>query len=424
MALSVVGLSYRTAPVEVRERLAFAESELPGALATVRGLPGVDECLLLSTCNRTEVYLASADDPPVIAIVRALGVLRGVAFGEVERTVYVYRDQAARHLLRVTAGLDSQVLGEAQILGQVRRAFEMARAARATGPLLNHTVQAALAAGRRVRRETALGRVAASVPRAALALSQRLLGSIDGRRVVIVGAGKIGSLTADLCAGAGARIAAIANRTPDPATALAARVGAEAVSLDRIGPACAGADLLLVCAGASIPVVTREMLAPAGARRDPLLVIDLAIPRGVAPDVATLPGVSLHTLDDLPAQASAGGISADDIARAEEIIEESVGRLDRWLAARAAAPLIEALRGRADAIVAAELDRARGRLRGLDDDQREAVRVVVASAVSKVLHHPTVGMRELAARDARLLEVARELFDLPPGPGNGGGTDS
>jgi glutamyl-tRNA reductase len=419
-----VGLSYRTAPVEVRERLAFAEADLSAALAALSTIPDVAECLLLSTCNRTEVYLVTAGDPPVIEVLRALGAQRDVTLEELEPAVYVYRDQAARHLMRVAAGLDSQVLGEAQILGQVRRAFEMARAAQTTGPLLNHTVQAALATGRRIRRETAIGRVAASVPRAALLWSQQLLGSVQGRRVVIVGAGKIGSLAADLFAGAGAKIAGVANRTLQPARALAARVDAAVVPLEAVGPACADADLLLVCAGAARPLVTRDTLGAAGHRRSPLLIIDLAVPRGVAQDVAALPDVRLYTLDDLPAQTSGCGVTADDIARAEQIVEQAVAHLDRWLAARAAAPLIEALRGRAEAIVAAEFDRARGRLRGLDEAQREAVRGLVASTVQKLLHHPTVGLRELAARDVRLLEVARELLQLGIAPRHGGGSGS
>lgn len=423
MTLSVVGLSYKTAPVEVRERLSFAEAEIPRALAALGRLPGIDECLLLSTCNRTEVYLSTADDPPVIDVLRTLGDLRGVPLDELEPSVYVYRDGAARHLLQVTAGLDSQVVGEAQILGQVRRAFETARAGRATGPLLNHTLQAALAAGRRVRRETALGRVAASVPRAALALCQRHLGSVRGRRTVIIGAGKIAALALDLFAEAGAVITAVANRTAEPAQMLAERAGAGAVSLEAVGAVCDGAELLLACAGASTPVVTRAMLATPEQRHGPLLVVDLAIPRGVAQDVATLDGVSLHTLDDLPSQTPGHGITADDLSRAEHIIDQAVAHLERWLAARAAAPLIGALHDRAEAIVESELDRARHRLRGLDDDQREAVRVALASAVHKLLHHPTVGLRALAARDARLLEVARELFDLRAIPRNGGGTD-
>jgi glutamyl-tRNA reductase len=418
--LSVVGLSYKTAPVEVRERLTFDESEIPAAVTALRHLPGIDECLVLSTCNRTEVYLATPGDPPVLDVLRTLGGLRGVPLEVLEPAVYVYRDGAARHLLRVTAGLDSQVIGEAQILGQVRRAFEAARTARATGPLLNHTLQAALTTGRRVRRETALGRLAASVPRAALALCQTVLGPLQGRRTVVVGAGKIGGLTVELFTGAGARITAVANRTPQPAQALAARVGAAAVSLDAVGDAAADAELLLACAGASTPVVTRAMLAQAGERRTPLMVVDLAIPRGVAGDVASLPGIILHTLDDLPSASPPQGVTLDDVARAERIIDHAVGRLDHWLAARAAAPLIEALRDRADAIVEAELDRARGRLRGLDAGQREAVRLVLASAVHKLLHHPTVGLRELAARDTRLLEVARDLFRLTDGRPRGG----
>lgn len=418
--LSVIGLSYKTTPVEVRERLVFAEPELWPALAALRSLPGVEECLLLSTCNRTEVYLVTAGDPPVSAVLSLLGSHRGVPLATLEPAAYVHRDQAARHLLRVAAGLDSMVLGEAQILGQVRRAFEIAREARATGPSLNHTVQAALASGRRVRREAGLARAAASVPRAALSLCQQVLGSVHSRRVVLVGAGKIATCAVAVFADAGATIAAVANRTPESARALAARAGAEGLPLDRVAAAAADADIMLVCAGASTPMVTREMLAPTGVRVPPLLVIDLAIPRGVAPAVSSLPGVTLCTLDDLPSGGADAGVTAEDLTRADGLINQAVERLEQWLAARDAAPLIQALRGRADTIMEQELSRARGRLRGLDEGQREAVRLVISSAVHKVLHNPTVRLRELAARkDARVLEVARELFDLPAAPSHG-----
>jgi glutamyl-tRNA reductase len=419
VTFSVIGLSYRTTPFEVRERLVFSKSELGPALEALRGLEGIEECLLLSTCNRTEVYLVTEGEPPVSAVLGMLGGHGGVPPATLEPATYVHREQAVQHLFRVAAGLDSMIVGEAEILGQIRRAFETARETRVTGPFLNHTFQAALACGRRVRRDARVTRAAASVPRAALGLSQQILGSVGGRRVVVVGAGKIATLAARVFGGAGATIAAVANRTLESAHALAARTGAEVIPLRAVGTAALSADIVLACAGASTPMVTREMLASAGVRRRPLLIIDLAIPRGVAPAAASLPGVVLRTLDDL--EGLGVGISPADLALAEELIDQAVERLNQRLAARAAAPLIRALRERADAIAARELGRAGGRLRGLDEKQREAVRVVISSAVHKVLHKPTVRLRELAVRkDARVLEVARELFDLPTTPSNGG----
>lgn len=421
VSVSVVGLSYKTAPLEVRERLAFGPLEVPSILASLRRIPAVRECVLLSTCNRTETYIATSGEVAVSEVLRAVGEQRNLPAAALEPVVYVHRANAARHLMRVAAGLDSMVLGEAQILGQVRRTFEIARTAGTTGPVLNHVFQLALATGRRIRRDTGLAGLAISVPRAALALCDRVLESVSGRRVVVVGAGKIARLAVDAFRTAGATIVAVANRTLAGAEALAAPVGAAGVTLSALGDVTADAHILLVCVGAEAPTVGVDALSHPP-RRAPILVIDLGIPRGVAPTVASLAGVSLYTLDDLPAAGVIGGIPHDDFRLAERLIDRAVLRLNQWLAARAAAPLIEALRGRADAIVAAELRRANGRLSGLNEAQRDAVRVVIASAMHKLLHHPTVRLRDLASQhDAVGLEIARALFALDAEPTAQGG---
>jgi glutamyl-tRNA reductase len=422
VSVSVVGLSYKTAPLDVRERLAFDPPELPPILASLQRIPSVRECVLLSTCNRTETYLAASGDVAVTDVLRALGEQRNLPPAALEPVVYVHRADAARHLMRVAAGLDSMVLGEAQILGQVRRTFEIARTAGATGPVLNHVFQLALATGRRIRRDTGLARLAISVPRAALALGDRVLGSVSGRRVVVVGAGKIARLAVDTFRAAGATIVAVANRTAAAAEALAARADAVGVTLDALPEFTGDAHILLVCVGAEAPTVGVDALSHPQ-RRAPILVIDLGIPRGVAPSVASLAGVSLYTLDDLPAAGVIGGIPQEDLRLADRLIDHSVARLDQWLAARAAAPVIEALRNRAEAIVAAELQRANGRLGGLSDAQRDAVRIALAGAMHKLLHHPTVRLRELASHhDAVGLEIARALFALDAEPRVQGGS--
>jgi glutamyl-tRNA reductase len=422
VSVSVVGLSYKTAPLDVRERLAFDPPELPAILASLQRIPAIRECVLLSTCNRTETYVAASGEVAVTDVLHALGEQRNLPPSALEPVVYVHRADAARHLMRVAAGLDSMVLGEAQILGQVRRTFEIAREARATGPILNHVFQLALATGRRIRRDTGLALLPISVPRAALTLSDRVLGSVSGRKVVVVGAGKIARLAVDAFRAAGATIVAIANRTPAAAEALAARVGASGVTLDALGGLTRDAHILVVCVGAEAPTVGVEALNHPQ-RRAPILVIDLGIPRGVAPNVASLAGVSLYTLDDLPAAGVIGGIPQEDLRLADRLIDHAVARLDRWLAARAAAPVIEALRGRADSIVSDALQRANGRLSGLTDSQRDAVRIAIASAMHKMLHHPTVRLRELASHhDAVGLEIARALFALDTEPTARGGS--
>jgi glutamyl-tRNA reductase len=313
------------------------------------------------------------------------------------------------------------IMGEPQILGQVRRAFSAARATASTGPVLNRLMQLSLAAGRRVRRETGLSRHAPSVPRAALALSQRVLGSVSGRRVLVVGAGKIAGLVVEAFSRAGARIDAVANRTLERAHALAAEAGAVALPLDAIATVAETVDIIVACTGASRPVITRRMLEPAGARRT-VLALDLSVPRGIEPAAADLQGVRLYTLDDLTAEGFLPAISQESLARAERLVEDTVIRFERWLASRAATPLITALRNRAESIVETEMTRAKSRLQGLDERQQEVVRAVVDSAVRKLLHDPMVCLRESAARrDAQMLEAATELFGLRAGPPTPGG---
>lgn len=412
--LSVVGLNHKTAPLEVREQVAFDSSAYGPLLAHLHALPGVHESVLLSTCNRTEVLLVTASEPPVGDVTHLLSTVHHVAPGNFSPYLAVHRNvDAARHTLRVAAGLESMVVGEQQILGQVRQAFDAARAAGATGPILNRLLQLAIAGGRRVRRQTGLSRRASSVPHAALALSRRLLGSLRGRAVVIVGAGEVAGLAAKVFAASGARISAVANRTVSAAHLLASRYGAESLALDAVGEAASSADVLVVSVGADPPVLGPQEFHGMSARTAPLLVVDLGVPRGVDPQVAALPGITLHDLDELSPRGMLSRPAAEDVAEAERITEWMLTLFMRWLASRAAVPLITALHARAAHIIEEELGRARSRLRDLDDGERQVVREVVESAMRKLLHSPLVRLRESAqADDPRVLALARELFDL------------
>ncbi|MDR7456227.1 MAG: glutamyl-tRNA reductase [Armatimonadota bacterium] len=421
--LTLAGVSFRTSPVALRERVALPEHALAATTAALRARPGVREALVLSTCNRTELYVVADDAPDAAALAAWLADRCGVPADALHPALYLRHDaDAVRHLLRVASGLDSMVVGEAQILGQVRRAYDAARAGGGPGVVLHRLLQTAITTGRRVRRETGLALRSPSVPRAALALAERLIGPVRGRRVAIVGAGAIAGIAADAFGAAGAVITAVLNRTAGPAEALAARVGAVALPLDHVGEAAAEATVLLACVGPSRPVVTRARLAPA-LRGMPLLIIDLGVPRGVEPAVAGLPGVTLRGLDDLSGEELQPGLSGEGRERARALIEAAAARFDRWLAAREASPVIAALCDRAEAIVDLELRRNRRRLGELDEAQQRAVRAAVDAVVRKLLHHPLVSLRESAARrDGRVLEVARALFDLPSGNGKPGAT--
>jgi len=406
--LSAIGLSHKTAPLSVREPLAFAEAELSAVLPVLHALPGLRETLLLSTCHRTEVYLVSEDRPPQEAVVSTLGALRGIEPAVFSPYLYTWRSEdAARHVLRVAGGLESMVVGEPQVLGQVRRSFTAARLAGTSGPVLNRLMQLAIASGRRVRTETGLGGHGASVPHAVVACCRAHWGSTEGRRALIVGAGEMGALLAKTFVSAGGSVAAIANRTPEHARGLADRYRAAVIGVGEIADHLTNVDVVMVSVGSDRPVLSVLNLAQT---LRPLLVVDIGVPRGVDPAVVRLPRVTLYDLDSLAPYTGAAP-TAEDLAAAQAIVDETHEAFVRWLGSRAAVPLIAELHQRAEAIVEEELLQARGRLRGLDEKQRRAVRGVVEGALRKLLHAPFVRLRA-RGDDARVLDLARELFDL------------
>jgi glutamyl-tRNA reductase len=406
MSLLAIGLSHKTAPLEIRERLAFAPREIGVALTALRAIPGVQECLLLSTCNRTEAYLAGDSRLSPDQVTAALAEAKGIHRDEVRPWLMMVTDtDAARHVLRVASGLESMVVGEAQILSQVRQALEMAHAVGATGSILTRLLQVAIATGRRVRRETGLSTRAPSVPRAALELCQRAVGPLHGRRLVVIGAGEIGALVVKVFSAAGAQITAVANRSLGPARLLAARVGATAITLEDLPAALHDAEVVVVTVGASSPVLSASDLS---GRTTALYVSDLGVPRGVDPAVAGLPGIHLENLDALGSGALS--VVPDTVVRdAERIVDDALAAFCRWLQARSVAPLIAALHRRAEQIADEEL--ARARLSGLDPRQRDAVRATVQAALGRLLHTPIVRLKAAAGRGQPAALVA-DLFDL------------
>jgi glutamyl-tRNA reductase len=406
--LSAIGLSHKTAPLSIREPLAFSEAELPSVLPALHTLPGVRETLLLSTCHRTEVYVVSEDRPPIEALTVTLGRLRGIDAVQFSSYLLILRSEdAVRHVLRVAAGLESMVLGEPQVLGQVRRAYAAARLAGTSGPILNRLMQVAIGSGRRVRAETKLGGHGASVPHAVVSCCRAHWGSVAGRRAIIVGAGEMAALLAKTFTAAGGTIAAIANRTADHALGLAQRYQTPVIGMREIPFHLGSADAVMVSVGSEHPVFTVTDLARADR---PMLVVDIGVPRGVDQAVVRVPWVTLYDLDGL-APYTGQAPTADDLSAAQGIVEESYEAFIRWLGSRAAVPLIAQLHRLAEAIVEEELLRARGRLRGLDERQRMAVRGVVEGALRKLLHAPFVRLRA-RGDDAGALKLARELFDL------------
>jgi glutamyl-tRNA reductase len=395
MRLALVGVSHHVAPVELRERVALdlgAACELAAALG---------EAVCLSTCNRTELYVAGdADEAALAALERLAGrSLDGLAYR-------LHDDAAALHLFRVAAGLDSLVPGEGEILGQVRAAFEAVE----PGPLLDHVFREALAVGKRVRAETAIGESPASVSSAAAALAAQVFGDLAGRRVLLVGAGRIGELAAANLASRGAQIAAVANRTVEHAEELARRFGGDAIALADI-PSRLG-DVDVVVSSTSAPdQVLRAADVPARRRR-PLFFIDIAVPRDLDPAIHALDGCFLYDIDDLEAVVAEtlAGRRAE-AERAEQLVAEEVERFRSWHASLDVVPAIASLRARAEEIRTAELAKLRGRL---SEDERRTVESVTAQILNKLLHLPTVRMKEAAvsADGAAYVDVVRDLFGL------------
>ncbi|MFN2384565.1 MAG: glutamyl-tRNA reductase [Gemmatimonadota bacterium] len=401
--IHVIGISHRTAPLGERERFAFPA---PVARALLAGSDG--EAFLLVTCNRTELY-------GIGAVERLTGDLLQAAGPPAAGLFALTGPAAVRHLCGVAAGLDSMVLGEPQILGQIRRAMADARAAGTLGPQLDELVRRALTLGRRVRAETALGRGLPSVPKVAAGVARLVFGDLAGRALLIVGTGKLGGLTARTLLRAGATSVTVTNRSGDAAAALAEAVGGRPAPFDALDDLLVAADIVITCTAAQEPVFSRARVAAAAAARPgrPLVMIDIAVPRDVAADARTIPGVRLFDLDDLREWGSAA-VAPEAIAAAEALVEQATADYLAWSEGRAAVPLIRALQARADAILERELAL-------LPAGEAGAARVFGRRLLRKLLHHPMRQLRDGAARGGEsYLTLAQDLFALEP---NGNGDD-
>lgn len=425
MPVAVVGASHRTAPIELRERLAFGRAEVPPALGALAGEAGA-EAVLLTTCNRTEFYLASGDDEAVAAARELLARRIGADAGDAG-WMYVRRDRdAAQHLFRVAAGLDSMILGEPQIQGQVKEAYAVAREVAGArgpvvGPALNRMFQTAFSIGGKVRSETELGRGAASVPSAAVELSKKIFGSLKGRRALVLGAGEMSEVTLECLQGEGVRTAVVANRTFERARELAERWGGSAIHWEEFASALPEVDIVIASTAAPRPVLTVERFRqalPKGARR-PLCIIDIAIPRDVEPALADERNVFLYNIDDLQQ------IVDDSLDRrraqlpaAEGIVADGVEEFWAWYSALAVVPTIRALRDHGERVRQEETERALARLRHLSDDDRAAVDALTRTLLNKLLHAPTARLREAAGngRGTGVLDTVRYLFELDHQP--------
>jgi glutamyl-tRNA reductase len=416
--LLALGISHKTAPVALRERLAFSDAEASEFAVQAAATEEVREAVVISTCNRTEVYLVVGD--PVRAESDVLGLLASRASirpTELAEAIYSPRNcDAARQLYRVTAGLESMIVGEAEIQGQVKRAHESAMAAGCSGPLTNRMFAAALATGKRVRSETSIGASRVSVPSVAVDLALRVLDGLEGRHVVILGAGDTSELTAQALADQGADTIFVANRHADRALSLAERFGGSVVGLDRLPDQLLLADIVLSSTSSPHPIVGREELELVMGERErrPLLLIDIAVPRDVEAACGELDGVSLYDIDDLQAVIARNlNTRSEELPRALEIVEEEIHRFARWLGQADVLPTVSALREHGDALVEQVLRENAGRWESASPRDLARIEAIARAVMSRLLHEPTIRLRSVDADHSHAsLELVRELFGL------------
>jgi glutamyl-tRNA reductase len=416
--LLALGISHKTAPVALRERLAFTEREASEFARQATATAEVREAVVISTCNRTEIYLVVGD--PVRAESDVLGLLAGRASirpTDLAEAIYSPRNcEAARQLYRVTAGLESMIVGEAEIQGQVRRAHESAMQAGCTGPLSNRLFAAALTTGKRVRSETEIGSSRVSVPSVAVDLALSVLGGLERRHVVILGAGETSELMARALVDQGAGTIFVANRHADRALSLAERFGGSVVGLEKLPDQLVRADIVLSSTSSPHAIVGREELEVVMSERGgrPLLLIDIAVPRDIDPACGELEGVSLYDIDDLQAVVARNLSSREqETPRALEIVEEEIHRFARWLGQLDALPTVSALREHGNALVEQVLAENAGRWESASPRDLARIEAIARAVMSRLLHEPTIRLRSLGEDHGHAsIEVVRELFGL------------
>lgn len=418
MRLIAVGLSHRTAPVELRERVDFAKAGVDAALTSLASRGIAREVVVLSTCNRAEIYAAGDTDATGEALEQFFSEYHGVPHAQIAEHLYSRKGpDAARHLFRVAAGLDSLVVGEPQILGQVKTAYSAATGHHYTGALMNRLFHSAFSVGKKVRTDTGLGEGAVSVSYAAIALAKKIFGNLKGLSVLILGAGEMAKLTGVHLQAQQVQQITIASRTLQTAQGLAGHLGGRAVPWADLDEALAAADIVVTATGATEPVLTRPRIDDIMRRRRsrPLFLIDIALPRDVESAVGNLDQVFLYDIDDLQ------GIVKENLARrsaelthAERIIEEEVGKFTSWMQSREIIPTVVALRQRFEAIRQSELSRLEGKMSGLPPEARQRVDEITHLIVEKLLLAPTEQLKSVSdeAMIVAYSDALNRLFSL------------
>lgn len=415
-SLVLLGVNHKKTPLEIREKLALGGYEEP--LNRLRQLRGLKEYHLLSTCNRVEVLFACEEPEQMRAAVLDLLFAGRVSQEQLESCVYIYKDgEAVRHLFTVAASLDSMIVGEAQILGQLKEAYRHASEQKTTGMIINKLLHKAFSAAKRVRTETRIGASAVSISYAAVELGRKIFGDLSGKRAMLVGAGEMAELAAEHLVGQGIANVVVVNRTLERAVNLAARFKGHAAGLDELVEQLAETDILISSTGAAGLVLHKQDVASIMPRRRnrPLFLIDIAVPRDLDPEINTLDNVYLYDIDDLNSVVEMNKEQRDkEAVKAHRIVEEETLKFMRWLDGMEVTPTIVELQAAAESICRAELDKTLPRLNGLGDKERQAVERLASAVAAKLLHRSFQYLRaehDCVNRQERIA-VVRSLFGL------------
>lgn len=419
MLIVTVGVNHRTAPVEIRERLSFSEHSLKDSLSRLNSYPAIEGCVIISTCNRTEIYAATRElNDGLHAIWDFLSEKSGVDISEIKNYTYAHTlYNTIRHLFRVTSGLDSMLLGETQILGQVRTAYQQACDYGATNRVINTLFQQAISVGKRVRTETGIDRNPVSISYAAVELAKQILGSLNGRTVLVIGAGKMSELTARHLVANGVTGVIVSNRSFDRAVDLARQFNGRAVKFDKMYDYLAEADIVISCTASSHYVVrlneVKEIINERKGRK--IMMIDIAVPRDIDPEIGKLPGVTLLDIDDIQNVVDSSLAERKKAAvAAEGIIEEELEEFMQWLGTQFVVPTISSLKQRGEEIKQKELRRAYNRLGELSDHDRKVIGSMANSIINQLLHVPFTQLKAYALTPEGHLytEILQNLFEL------------
>jgi len=417
MNLFVIGLNHKTASVDIRERLAFSGAKLEEGLLALRQVRGLTEVALLSTCNRVEIYASAENIPEAVdAVTDFLAQFHSIGRTEFEKFLYMRKmSEAVRHVFRVASSLDSMIIGEPQILGQLKDAFEFALAKKTTGVVLNRLMKKAISTAKRVRTETRIAENAVSISFAAVELAKKIFTVLSGKSFMLLGAGEMAELAARHLLNNGVTDVRVANRTFDRACELANEFCGCAIRFEDFISSLVATDILICSTGAPSYVLFREQMLQIMKQRKhrPVFIIDISVPRNIDPEINKIDNVYLYNVDDLQEVVDTNILERKkEAARAETIIDEEVEKFSHWASTLDSVPVIVALRQKADDIKKEEIEKFRNRCPDLDQDKMEAVESLANAITNKLMHNPTIALRESAEDREMMTIVIKKLYGI------------